>query len=384
MSLFPMAIVTLFMRHDIGLSMAQIMGLQAWFGLVAALGEFPAGFVADRIGYRRSMIASSVCALAGWSAFTAADGLWTLALAEALLGVSLSLVSGTDSALLYESLLETGRESEYLRWFGRSQSAGQIGEGSAALLAGALYALSPRLPFAVQIGVYAVALGVALALTEPARHRPLVQSAWAQVRRIVRYAAVEAPRLRAVITASVSLNLCTFVPVWIVALYAEEAGVPVTWLGPIWAIANYTVAIGALSSARVSQSFGVGPTLAGCAALIAAGYLGMGLTYAWWGFAFYGLFTLARGLMNPALSHQEQRVIPSSDRAALLSLRSLIFRGTFVLIGPAVGIALDGAGNHTVLLAASGVAALVLAVTLRWLARTPEPESGPEGLPSSL
>ena len=40
--------------------------------------------------------------------------------------------------------------------------------------------------------------------------------------------------------------LASFIPVWLVQLYARDAGVPVTWLGPIWAVANYSVAIGSM------------------------------------------------------------------------------------------------------------------------------------------
>ena len=36
MSLFPMAIITLYQQHELGLSMTEIMGLQAIFGVALA------------------------------------------------------------------------------------------------------------------------------------------------------------------------------------------------------------------------------------------------------------------------------------------------------------------------------------------------------------
>ena len=44
MSLFPMAIVTIFWQHDLGLSMAEIFGLQAIFAGTTGLLEFPSGY----------------------------------------------------------------------------------------------------------------------------------------------------------------------------------------------------------------------------------------------------------------------------------------------------------------------------------------------------
>ncbi len=54
MSLFPMPVLTLFQQDHLGLSMVEIMIVQALFGLSLALFEFPSGYLADRIGYRLS------------------------------------------------------------------------------------------------------------------------------------------------------------------------------------------------------------------------------------------------------------------------------------------------------------------------------------------
>jgi hypothetical protein len=57
-----------------------------------------------------------------------------------------------------------------------------------------------------------------------------------------------------------------------------------------------------------------------------------------------------RGLFSPPLHHLEQRLIPSRDRAGLLSMRSLMVRGVFLVIGPASGVAIGHYGQHSVLL----------------------------------
>ena len=42
------------------------------------------------------------------------------ALSESVIGIGQSLRSGSDSALLYDTLKEEGREGEYTRWEGRA------------------------------------------------------------------------------------------------------------------------------------------------------------------------------------------------------------------------------------------------------------------------
>lgn len=368
MALVPVAVITLVWRESLGLDMAQIMGLQAIFAAVMALLEFPTGYLADRIGYRRTLVLGSGVAVVGWSIYSAASGFWTTIAAEVVMGAAMSLVSGADLAMLYESLKSTGREPEFARWAGWYNTAGQVSEAAAALAAGLLFALSPRLPFLVQIALAGLNVVIALRLVDTPREPAHALPARERLRGIVRLAARAGP-LRAIIGLSLALAMSSFIPVWLIQLYALDAGVPVAWLGPIWAAANLSVALGSLASARAGKLLGLLPTLLVCIALIATGYAGLAFTHALGGFAFYFLLTFMRGLWFPILHHEEQRWIPSGDRAALLSLRSFLFRGSFVAIGPAIGICVDRAGQHRVLLVVGALVTLACLAGWLWLAQ---------------
>jgi len=380
MSLFPMAILTLFQHEHLGLSVAEVMLVQAAFGAALAVFEFPSGYLADRIGYRTTMIAASLLSIVAWLVYCLAIGFWTVVLAEMLMGIGLSLVSGTNSAMLYESLANLDQQEHFARWFARARSAAQIAEGSAALLAGVLFAVSVRLPFYLMVVVWILNLGVALALAEPRYARRRVERPVAHVWSLVRFVAARAPRLRAVFAVAVVLGLASFIPVWLVQLYARDAGVPVTWLGPIWAVANYSVAIGSMLSNRIGRRVGLLSALLGCCGLVALGYFGMALTTAWWGFVFYFALNLCRGISAPLLAHAEQQEIPSGDRASLVSMRSLLFRVGFIAIGPAAGALVDLHGQHVVLLGLGiGMVAMALAAcaVLAGTAETGPPRAHP-------
>jgi len=350
MSLFPMAIITVFYKDDIGMSMTEIMLLQGAFGLALALFEFPSGYLADRIGYRRTLIVAAAMNAVGWSLYLRADAIGEIVLAEVVLGIGISLISGTDGALMYESLAATGEESRFGTWTGRMKSFGQIGEGTAAIVAGFLYATWSRGPFVLEVGIWLVNLVVAWQLVEPARHRPALTDNWTQIKGMVSYVARENPRLRALVGLMIALGMASFLPVWTIQLYATEAGLDERWLGLVWAAANYTVALGSILSTRFAARLGLGRLLVLCLGLIAVGYGGLGLTHAVWGFAFYFALTMMRGLNTPVLYHEEQLELPSSDRAGFVSLRGLIFRGSFLVIGPCLGLAIDRFGQHPPLL----------------------------------
>ncbi|MDJ0785279.1 MAG: MFS transporter [Myxococcota bacterium] len=383
MSLFPVAIVTIYWRRDLGFDMTEILLLQAIFGLFVALFEFPGGYVADRIGYRASLRIAVVFSFFGWIAIGVADSFVTTALGEVLLAVSLALSSGTDSAMLYESLLELDREDDFGHWFGRSRALGAASEGSAALVAGLLFAFWAQLPFFVQSGVWLLNGVLVLLLVEP-RRAPPESHGIARVRALVHFAAVASPRLRASLVVALLLGLSTFVPVWLIAVYAQDHGVPVEWIGPMWAVANYAVAFGHWGSVRAGSWLGLGPALGACALAIAFGMFGLAATNALFGFAFYYVICVARGINGPLLTHEQQRLIPSSDRASLLSINSLLFRASFFVLGPVIGWSVDRLGDHQTF-AITGLAfALATGASILWFqaSRNP-PGSSAAGLAKS-
>ena len=351
MALFPMAILTVFLQRRVGFDLTEIMLLQGVFGVAMVVFEFPSGYLADRIGYRRCLIAAFGLWVVAWSIYGFSTSWLGVALAELLLGVGMALVSGSDVALLYESLAARGESEDFAKWAGRVTFCGQIAEGGAALGAGLMFAWAHWLPFVVEAGVAALGLGLALALVEPERERPDFSDNLGQIRAMVRYVAVEAPELRAVVVAVTVLGMASFVPVWTIQLYAVDAGIEEAWLGPMWALANFSVAFAALVSHRLFASRPLALVVGLCTALIVGGFVGLGLSTTIWGVGFYYALTLMRGLQRPMLSAREQELVPSRDRAGFVSLRSVVFRLVFLALGPLVGWAIDHEGQHPVMLA---------------------------------
>lgn len=364
-ALFPIAVFTLFLRDEVGLGLFHVFVLQAIFACAIALLEFPSGYLADRWGYRRVLFVASLFAVLGWLAYALAVDFFTVVIGELLLAVAVSLISGADSALLYETLLAQREEASFPRWYGRYRAFGNIAEGTAALIGAYVFVRAPRAPFVIQIALCSVNLVLSHAMCEPPRDRGQDLPAFERVRGLVRFVAFGEPRLRAVVALVVALSLPSYVMVWVLPAYVADAGINAAFMGPIWAAASYTVALASWSSPRLAQRIGATQALGLCVLLVAAGYLGLGLSHATFGFLFYFALCTVRGVQLPLLHTEEQRLVPSSDRAALLSLNSLVFRAAFVLIGPVIGYALDHAATHRVLLGVGAV--LTLAAGTAWV-----------------
>lgn len=366
MALLPVAIMPLFCTQVLHLSVTQLLSVQAFFGLVVALAEFPSGYVADRLGHRRALLVGSLVAAVGWVIYSFATGMIGLLAAEFSLGLGMALISGADSALLYESLTSLEREVEFARWYGRMHFWGQLAEGSAAVGAGFLYALSVRLPFAVEVGLALLAalltVGMHAGMQQRVGRAHLAHMGW-----IVRETCVRRPELRAVVLTTVAFSLSSFMPVWLVALYAVQNGVREAWIGVVWALANYMVALGAFASDWAGRRFGLMRTLVGCIGLLVLGYAGLSLLRGPWAVTCYFAITLMRGLNGPLLHHAEQRLLPEQDRAGFVSFRSLLFRGSYVVLGPLIGLGVDRYGQHAMLAVLGAGATAMTATAVRAL-----------------
>lgn len=364
MALLPMAIITLFWKDQIGLSLAEILLLQAIFSLATLVMEFPSGYISDRIGYRFALNLACLLGITGWATYTLAGSFTGVLIAELQLGASYAFISGADSALLYETLRYDGREEHYAKYDGRMTAWAQAGEAIGAVGAGVLYGWFPLLPFVLQVGVWVAALAICRNLKDiPAPSRETISHL--QEAADIARKAFSQPGIRYAILLAALLGLASFYPVWLIQPYMQTLNVPLSWFGPIWAVANLCVSFGSIISHRVQFHLGVRGTPLLLLALVAAGYAGLAFSQVIWGFAFYFLLTIMRGIQGPFLRLALQKQSDRHERASILSLKSLVFRLGFVITGPLVGVLADRSGLSLCFLVLMIIQLLLIALTLR-------------------
>src|SRR6188768_1686500 len=93
----------------------QRLALGGIYSGVIIFVEVPTGVFADRLGRRRSMQWGAVAMVASCLLAARANGFVEFAVAEALAALSMALVSGADSAYLYDLLAAHDRAHEYPR-----------------------------------------------------------------------------------------------------------------------------------------------------------------------------------------------------------------------------------------------------------------------------
>ena len=346
MSLFPVAIISLFWQYHLKMTMTDIMILQASFSVTVSLLEFPGGYIGDRIGYKNSLLVGASISALGWFIYCLATTFIHALIAELILGLGITFISGCDQALLYESLNREGNLNRYSLWNRYYVIAGQVGEALAALGAGWLYTTHFRLPFYGQFVIFCMVVLIIFFLKEPPRGVGLKANHGREMLAVIKQSLWDNKTLRWVILLSTMFSLSSYYPVWIVQLYTHQSGVDIEWMGFIWAAANVMVALGAGVSHHLAKWLGFNGALVTCILLATAGFFGMAVTTAAFGFVFYFLITLMRGINFTLLTEKLQSLALSHQRASLLSLRSLLVRGIYALSAPTVGVIIDQKGFH--------------------------------------
>ncbi len=321
-----------------GLGMQDILLLQAVFSTSLIALEVPSGYVADVMGRKFTLIIGSAIGAVAFVLYATAYTFWEFLLVEALLGVGGSLISGADNALLYDTLLELEREDSYQKYAGRLGSVGNFSESIAAIIGGELALISLRTPLYVEAALTILAVPIACTLVEPKRHRIAKrESSFRSILKIVRHALHGHAEIKWLILYSSLVGLSTFVMVWFVQPYFQTVSLPLRYFGIAWAVLNFSVGVFALVAYRIERFLGRRWALISLILLSSVAYLLLSHFHALWALPILFTFSLVRGINGPVLNDYINRLVHSEIRATVLSVKNLVGRLMFVLLGPVIG-----------------------------------------------
>lgn len=159
------------------LSGAQAILLYVVLDVAVTTLEVPSGYMSDRLGRRKTLIASAIVTLIGVTLLGFGSSFATFAAAQILIGAGSAFSSGTDEAMLYESLAATGREDEIEAQEVIAWRYSFIGLALSAVTGGALSLIDPSLPFIATGVAMAGLLWVTWRFVEPPRTSEMAEGA---------------------------------------------------------------------------------------------------------------------------------------------------------------------------------------------------------------
>ena len=354
-----MPIVFLFYQEN-GLSMSQIFLLKSVYSIAMVIAELPSGYLADVWGCRRTLLVGAIMGTIGILIYSISSDFASFMVAEVILGVGFSFVSGADSALLYDSLKARNRENEYIKFEGSITSVGNFAEAFAGVVGGFLATISLRTPYYFQIFIAAIAIPAAFFLKEPKHVQERIQLKMREILAIVKLT-YQQREMRSAILVSSFTGAATLTYAWFVQPYFKEAGVPVSFFGILWTMLNLTTGVFSLFAYRIERWMGRKNTLLLIVILLTAGFILTSVVVSLAGIAILFGFYMARGLATPVLKDYINQYTDSKVRATILSVRNLEIRLIFAAVGPILGYLTDTFSLQTALIVA-GVSYFIAAM----------------------
>ena len=345
--------------------MQEVFSLQALFGFVVLITEVPSGYMADVLGRKNTLIVGAIAAAIGHSFLLIAEGFWTLAIFEICLGISHSLISGADLALLYDTELALGRSEEQQRQVvGKLYSTRTFSEAFAGVICSVvlLVAAFEELVW-LQVLIGWVPVLLVLRIVEPPGKRLSDESHSQNMVRILRYVTGHSRLLRLIFLALSLWSLTTFYAVWLLQEVWQRQEIDLAHFGWLWGGLTLLAALAGRWAHKLEAWFGARSVLVFIGLAPAVGYVGMEAWGVIGGLLASSTFFIARGVGLVILRDALNARVPSEFRATANSLASFGFRGSFVLTGPIVGHVFDLWGMEVTLTLLVGVTVAIF-VTL--------------------
>ncbi|HKX72813.1 MAG TPA: MFS transporter [Candidatus Saccharimonadales bacterium] len=346
-----------FFMHN-GLNQTEIFALQSIFSLAVLLWELPSGYIADKIGRALCIKLSAPVVVVSMIGYGLSDQFWQFVVWELGLALANGLISGADSALLYDSLHKPGQTPAEHQQAAERATKRMNAYGFAAPVI--CLPLAMWLAHNVGLGATFIAdgllTGIGLIFVLRLKEAPLVTSAHEEV--------VPAPKalrmllgsreVRWLLVLYVSLSTCTYMGAWLATPVYVNMGIPVALFAAILAARNLWKAAWS-HWFHPKQNMGRYMTL--YVALGAFGFAGMA-SGNWWLLLLVLGHEIVHALQGPAIMSWLNGHMHSTHRATLNSGVNLLQRLSFTIVGPLAGMAVDTGGLRLGLLATGGLCTL--------------------------
>lgn len=360
-----------------GMSLWQIGVVEGIYHLTSLLCEVPTGAFADLLGRKKVILVGRICSAISSLLCLYGGSMWHFALAFAISAIGQNLNSGSEEALVYDSMKELGQEERYIKVNSRLNVIIEVAQGIATVSGGIIAEYSFSWCYIVSVIAAILALIPAFLFVEPKEKVELVLEQNAIIDKDypmvfdskhdrnhseneISLGGVTTGVLKvlgnhfkvciSIIRGDAELRkiLLYFPFVFtfhtIVFFYGQEffslMGLNKIQISIVMLFASIISILGALSSEKMLSMFGhkakyVASVLMGVGILVMSGHNLIASIIA------FGVINYANSVLYPIQSAAINELIPSKQRATIISVNSMLFSVLMMVLFPICGFIAD-------------------------------------------
>lgn len=352
-----------------GMYLAQIGLLEGIYHATSIVCEIPSGAVADLLGRKRCMILSNICIAVSCviMLFSKSFGCFAVSFVVQALGNNLN--SGSEEALVYDSMKCLGQEEHYMGVYGRINVLIEVAQGLATVAGGVLAEFSYFWCYAACVVIAVLALLPVLWMAEPPQCGEAADTAGEGVEdaaegtpaqrttreTVKHHFAVSACILQKDVRIGkiIGFYSVVFAAHTLLFFYSQQyfadLGYNKVQISVIMLLVGGASCLGALVSEKMYRWFGK-KCLIPETVIIAGAILCYGAGKADVAAAALMCAGFANAALYPIQSDSLNALISSEQRATLISVDSMCFSIAMIVLFPLAGALADRWGLKTVLL----------------------------------
>jgi MFS family permease len=354
-----------------GLSLAWLGILEGIFHVTSLLMETPTGAVADILGRKFSRQLGVLVYVLFCLMMLFGSQRWHFIIAFVLCALSYNLESGAGEALIYDSLLANKRENEFMKVSGMNEVFFQGASGLGLVIGGYIAVLNYDMPFVIMIFVALLGFLISTKFKEvPLQNKVEKIHPIEAIKNQYKMSYNFMKNEKKILFFSIVLNIMgTFVLIsfFYMQNYWKGLGVSEGTIGLLLALHSLCAAIGGYFAHKIEKKLGEKKLIILGATL---------LTIAYWLLYFKTLSFVVIVLMGfidstfyVVLSSYINHLIPSEQRATLLSFSSTIFSVFMIIFFPIVGYLGDEIGLSGAFMMLAVVLTLITTVIIYKLSK---------------
>lgn len=339
---FFSAVLVPFFTDWAGITLFQVQLLQSWFMMWIFLLEVPTGAVADFLGRKYSLAMGGFIATIGALVYGSVPNFGYFLLGEFLFAMGMALTSGADQALLYDSLVDVGKEDDSKKILAKAHTFTLLGVMFSAIF-GSLIAkqLDLNAPMLFSAIPFLMATGIALTFKEPRIHQKVKESTrYIEIVKTGFLFFYRHKSLRLLAFDAVIVGAGGYFLIWLYQSLLQQLQIPIVYFGLGHILLTGTEILIASNFIRLEKWFGGAKRYFRYTAILTAlpfflVALFPNVVTVMIFIIFSGGFGMTRLDLMSAFMHPH---IPSEKRATVLSSIFMFRRFTLMTLNPVVGL----------------------------------------------
>jgi len=357
--------------RSIGFSLSDIALVEMFYSIVVVIAEVPTGMLADGRSRALSLKTGVMLQAIGALVYMCAYGVLTAIVAEAILAVGMSFISGAKQAWIADALSREGKSENLRRVYATDSIFGGISIMAGGIIGGVLIPIHFRVVwiplFLSHICAWCVCMRFMNRQGEPLER----SNEWSALRRSIAHLRKSRALIWLVTTMVVFGTVASFGFYWSLYFIAEIGNLGISGL---WAI----MYIGLMASGFFVRHMTISQGKESLYIVLSLLFSGVGLIFIpfttglFIPMIFVVLHEAGRGMFQPLTDSFAQHRIGSSYRATFGSLQSFLGRTGFAIVPFIIWISIDGKPDTPLTIGVVWIisgAVLIVSSIVMWLFR---------------